>query len=152
MPSILRIEGDPVSWIVPDAEIEGVAQQLAQSGGPVTLQVVAPLRGRLVLSAQSAGSVALLAQPKVVGWIPSYFRVASAHLYVPSATGPTVDFPGYSLAQSADLDTLQQDVVAAMSDGSSIRVQVSDGIESGVLVLNGAALSFAVFCPPTPGA
>ena len=32
MTNILRIEGDPVSWVVSDAQFDSVAQQLAQSG------------------------------------------------------------------------------------------------------------------------
>jgi len=150
MHSILRIEGDPVSWILSSAEIEVVAEGLARSSDLVTLQVVAPLQGRLVLSAQSAGSFALLKQPETVGWIPSYFRAPTAFLYIPSATGPTADFPGYALAQSADLDRLERDIVTAMRDGTVITVEISDGTLSGVLVLNGAALRFAVLCPSAP--
>ena len=56
MYNVLRIEGDPASWILENAQIQAVAQELAGSSGPVTLQVVAPLQGRLVLSAKSAGS------------------------------------------------------------------------------------------------
>ncbi len=41
--------------------------------------------------------------------------------------------------------------MAAMSQGTSLTVNVSDGTGSGVLVLNGAALTYVVLCPPTPG-
>jgi len=152
MYNVLRIEGDPASWILENAQIQAVAQELAGSSGPVTLQVVAPLQGRLVLSAKSAGSVVLLAPPGGVGWVPGGIRLPRAHLYVPSATGPTVEIPGYTLAQSADLGSLEQDIVAAMRDGTFLTVEIAEGSQSGILVLNGAALPLAVLCPPNPGA
>jgi hypothetical protein len=151
MYNVLRIEGDPASWILENAQIQAVAQELAGSSGPVTLQVVAPLTGRLVLSAKSAGSVALLAPPGGTGWIPGGIHLPHAHLYVPSATGPTAKIPGYTLAQSADLGTLEQDIVAAMRDGTFLTVEIAEGGQSGFLVLNGAALPLAVLCPPTLG-
>jgi len=42
--------------------------------------------------------------------------------------------------------------MAAMSQGTSLTVNVSDGTGSGVLVLNGAALTYVVLCPPTQAA
>jgi hypothetical protein len=151
MYNILRIEGDPVSWILENVQIQAVAQELAGSSGAVTLQVVAPLQGRLVLSPKSAGSVTLLAPPGGTGWIPGGIRLPRAHLYVPSATGPTAEIPGYTLAQSADLGTLEQDIVAAMRDGTFLTIEIAEGDQNGVLVLNGAALPLAVLCPPTRG-
>jgi hypothetical protein len=151
MYNVLRIEGDPASWILENAQIQAVAQELARSSGPVILQVVAPLTGRLVLSAKSAGSVALLAPPGGTGWIPGGIHLPRAHLYVPSATGPTAEIPGYTLAQSADLGSLEQDIVAAMRDGTFLTVDIAEGSQSGILVLNGAALPLAVLCPPNPG-
>jgi hypothetical protein len=151
MNTVLRIEGDPASWILYDATIEAVAQTLTQSGDPIVLPVVAPLQGRLVLSPRCAGSVALLA-PTGVGWVPGHFVMPASLLYVPSATGPTQDSPGYSLTQSVDLDALEQEIMAAMNDGTVITVEVSDGTASGLLVLNGAALPLVVLCPPSPPA
>jgi hypothetical protein len=150
MYTFLRIEGDPVAWILRDAQIQAVAQELCQSGDPVVLDVVAPLQGRLVLSAKSAGNVALLAPPPALGWTPGGIFLPRAHLYVPSATGPTAHTPPYTLGQSADLGPLEQDIVAAMRQGTFMTVEIAQGDQSGVLVLNGAALPLAVLCPPTP--
>jgi hypothetical protein len=151
MNNILCIEGDPASWVLADAQIQAVAAELGKSGDPVILDVVAPLKGRLVLSAKSAGSVVLLSPPGGAGWIPSGIHLPRAHLYVPSATGPTADAPGYALAQSADLAALEQDIVAAMRQGTFITVEIAAGLQNGVLVVNGAALPLAVLCPPNPG-
>jgi hypothetical protein len=149
MDSILRIEGDPASWVLQDADHTAVVQELSHSD-PVALQVVAPLRGRLVLSPRSAGSVALFNPPGGIGWVPSDIKVPTALLYVPSATGPTKDAPGYALAPGADLGTLEQRIVAAMREGSVLTVEVSDRLGSGVLTLNGAALLLVVLCPAAP--
>jgi hypothetical protein len=152
MYNIMRIEGDPAIWVLDNVQIEEVARELGQSGRPVALDVVAPLKGRLVLSAKSVGSVALLGPPSGVGWTPGGIILPRAHLYVPSATGPTAQEPGYALAQSADLHKLEHDIVTAMRGGTMVTVGVSDGLEDGVLVLNGAALPLAVLCPPSrPG-
>jgi hypothetical protein len=150
MYNILHIEGDPASWVLDDVQIQTVAQELGQSGRPVILDVVAPLKGRLVLSAKSAGSVALLGPPSGVGWTPGGIILPHAHLYVPSAAGPTVQAPGYALAQSADLTKLEHDIVTAMRHGTFITVEVAEGLQDGILVLNGAALPLAVLCPPSP--
>jgi hypothetical protein len=149
MYNVLRLEGDPASWILYDATIEALARRLNESGDPVALQVVDPLQGRLVLSPRCAGSVALLAPPGGVGWVPGHIMLPAAHLYVASVTGPTQDFPGYALASSVDLDGLERKIMAAMDEGTVITVEVSDGTESGVLMLNGAALPLVVLCPPS---
>jgi hypothetical protein len=150
MYTILRLEGDPVSWILSGVEVQTLAHELGQADTPVTVQTAAPLHGRLVLCARTAGSVALLEPPGAPGWIPSYIRMPGAHLYVSSATGPTSDFPGYALAPSADLDALELSIAEAMHHKTMMTVEVSDGANNGVLVLNGAALRLAVLCPPTP--
>ena len=118
MNNVLRIEGDPVSWILYDATIEALAQRLTQSGDPIALRVVAPIQGRLVLSPRCAGSVALLAPPGGGGWAPGHIMLPASHLYVASATGPTQDFPGYALASSAELSVRR---------GSSLRTRSSTG-------------------------
>ena len=149
MDSILRIEGDPASWVLQDADHTAVVQELSKSD-PVALQVVAPLRGRMVLSPRLAGSVALFHPPGGIGWVTSDITVPTALLYVPSATGPTRQSPGYALASGADLGALEQRIVAAMRDGSVLTVEVSDHLGSGVLTLNGAALLLVVLCPAAP--
>ena len=64
-------------------------------------------------------------------------------LYLPSLTGPTQDSPGYPLAPGTDLAAQEQDIIAAMSGRTFLSIQVAD-IPGGVVLLNGAALDFAV--------
>jgi hypothetical protein len=151
MHNILRIAGDHASWILEDAQIETVAQELSNTGRPVTLEVIAPLAGRLVLSAKSAASVALLGPPEGAGWTPGGAVLPRAHLYVPSGAGPTKAAPGYTLAPSTDLGQLERDISAAMHHGAFLTVKIIEGIQDGLLMLNGAVLPFAVLCPPSPG-
>jgi hypothetical protein len=75
-------------------------------------------------------------------------------LYLPSPTGPTQDFPGYPLDRNTDLAAQKQDIIAAMSGHTFLSIQVAD-IQRGVVLLNGAALDFAVlarFTADPPGA
>jgi hypothetical protein len=64
-------------------------------------------------------------------------------LYLPSPTGPTQDSPGNPLDPNTDLAALEQDIIAAMSGRTFLSVQVAS-IPGGVVLLNGAALDFAV--------
>jgi hypothetical protein len=144
--TVLRIEGDPATWVLgANSPAEVLQQDLISQSGPVTVEVVSPLVGRLVLSTQSVAHVALLTPG--AGWIPGGAIQPRALLYVPSPAGPTLDSPGYTLPASLDLAALEIDILAAMTDGTTIAVEVSDGIFSGPLLLNGAVLPFAVICP-----
>ncbi len=145
--SLIRIEGDPATWALgAGAPAQEILQALIGQSAPVTVDVEAPLKGRLVLSTRSVASVTLLAAP--VGWIPGGMIQPRALLYVPSPGGPAAESHGYTLAPSLDLAALESDLVTAMTDGTTIAVEVTDGIFSGTLVLNGGMLSFAVICPP----
>ena len=64
-------------------------------------------------------------------------------LYLPSPTGPTQDSPGYPLARNTDLAALERDIIAAMSGGTFLSIQVAD-TQGGVVLLNGAAVDFTV--------
>ncbi len=64
-------------------------------------------------------------------------------LYLPSLTSPTQDSPGYPLEPNTDLAALERHIVAAMSEGTVLSIQVAD-IQGGVVLLNGATLGFAV--------
>jgi hypothetical protein len=148
MPSILQIEGDPARWVLgANSPADVVQQALTSQDGPVTVNVDAPLKGRLILSTQSAASVAVLTP--TVGWIPGGAIESRAAVYVPTPTGPASPDPGYTLQASADLAALENDIVAAMTDGTTIAIPVTDGIFSGPLMLNASALPFVVLCQPT---
>ena len=57
----------------------------------------------------------------------------------------------YLLPLSADLAALEAQIAAAMGGGTTLTVDFTGPADPGVVVLNGAALSFAVLCPATPG-
>lgn len=148
MTSVLRIQGDPTGWAVDANSPAHVIQQaLVSQHGPVTVNVEAPLKGRLILSTRSVASVAVLMPP--AGWLPGGAIQPRATLYVPSPAGPTTQNHGYTLQASADLATLERDIVAAMTDGAAIEVPVADQASMGSLVLNGRTLPFVVLCPPS---
>jgi hypothetical protein len=138
--SVLRIQGDPTLWALPGTE--PATPPWSDSSDPVVLQVIGPLVGTLILSPRRAGSLALVPPPLGPGWVPT-FTMVSPFLYIPSADG--VASPGYVLdPPDTDLGTLQQDIVAAMRDSTVLTVSVSSIARSGVVILNGAELPFAV--------
>jgi hypothetical protein len=150
MTSVLQIEGDPASWALgPDSPADVIQQALISQADPITVNVTAPLKGRLILSTRSVTSVAILAAP--IGWIPGGAIELRATLYVPSPTGPTTESHGYALQASADLASLESDIVTALTDGTTIAIPVIDSTFTGPLLLNGETLPFVVLCPPTAG-
>ena len=151
MPSILRIEGDPTSWNLPTAIEPG---QVTASSGPLALDVSEPLAGRLLLSPQSAGSVVFL-QTLVPphGVVPNGLILSVPCLYLPSVTGPDPHSSPqryYTLPLSVDLAGLEADILAAMTGGTLVTVEVTGPVAAGFAVLNGGALPFVVLCPRTP--
>jgi hypothetical protein len=148
MTSVLRIQGDPASWAVgANSPADMIRQALISQGGPITVNVEAPLKGRLILSTRSVASVALLMPP--TGWLPGGAIQPRATLYVPSPVGPSTDRHGYTLQASADLAALESGIVTAMTDGTTIEIPVADQASMGSLLLNGGTVPFVVLCPPT---
>jgi hypothetical protein len=147
MTSVLQIEGDPASWALDaNSPADVIQQALISRGGPITVNVAAPLKGRLILSTRSVTSVAVLTAP--AGWIPGGAIQLRATLYVPSPTGPTTASHGYTLQPSADLASLESDIVTALTDGTTIAIPVADGEFAGSLLLNGGTIPFVVLCSP----
>lgn len=146
--SILRIEGDPTSWILSE-QIE--AERLTASSGPVALQVSEPLAGTLLLSPRSVRSVVLISQLLDRGHIPNGVILLESCLYVPSTTGPDphANPPRYYLF-SGDFAAVEAKITAAMRDGTFVTVDVIGPADPGAVVLNGGALSFVVLCPAPP--
>ena len=132
------------------------ARQVAASGDPVVLAVSEPLAGRLLLSPRSAGSLVFF-QPAMDphhGVVPNGVRLPGQCLYVPSTTGPDPHSnPAryYLLPSGTDLAALEREIKAAMSRGTTVSVDFAGPDEPGVVVLNGAALPFAVLSSPTAG-
>jgi hypothetical protein len=137
--SLLRIEGDPTSWGLTSA------RPGSQDWGsePVALATMGPLVGTLVLSPR-VGSFALLPPPPGDGWVPAVKAVAP-FLYIPTPAGLSAESPGYWLAAPDDnLAALQEKIMAAMQHGTALTVQINTPGGGGVIVLNGAELSFVV--------
>ncbi len=149
----IRIEGDPTSWTLAAPVDPG---QVTVSTGAVALEISEPLAGRMLLSPRSAGSVVFLqpaASPRH-GVVPNGVRLPEQCLYVPSATGPDPHSNPpryYVLPRSADLAALETQIAAAMSEGTILSVDFTGPADPGVVVINGASVSFAVLCPATPG-
>jgi hypothetical protein len=140
----LQIGTDPTAWVLEDAEPDAVAAQLSQATGPVVLPVTGPLQGDLVISPPAAATISVQRPSPMHGAHPSHLAVPRwPVLYLPSPAGPAQDSPGYPLAPGADLAALKKDIIAAMSEGTFLSVQLAD-LPGGVVLLNGAALAFAV--------
>jgi hypothetical protein len=140
----LRIGTDPTAWVVENAEPDTVAAQLSQATGPVVLPVIGPLQGDLVVAPSAAATISVQRPSPVHGTHPSHIALTRwPVLYLPSSTSPTQDSPGYPLDPNTDLAALEQDIIAAMSGRTVLSIQVAD-IPGGVVLLNGAALGFAV--------
>jgi hypothetical protein len=146
--SFLRVEGDPTLWGL--AELD-VAPSLA-AHDPVALEVVSPLAGTLLLAPLRAGSI-VVSTPRAGpggGWVPCV-KLQSPYLYLPSTTGVAAHSPGYLLiAPDTDLETLKQDIMAAMREGTFHTVNVSFAGTTGVAMLNGAELPFVVLAAAEP--
>ena len=150
----LQTGNDPANWYFDSASYDAVAAALTPPGAPVTVDVIAPIKGQLVLNPRAAGGVALTLPVMPVGWNPSGLPLPSAPLlYVPSVTGPTAEAPGYILASGQDPAALKQEIVTAMTAGTTLTLTLDVPLPGkGVLALNGAALSFAVICSPVAAA
>ena len=140
----LRIGTDPTAWALENTEPNTVAAQLRQATGPVVLPVAGPLQGNLVVSPSAAATISVQRPSPGHGARPSHIALPRFPvLYLPSLTGPTKDSPGYPLAPGTDLAALEQEIIAAMTGRTLLSIQLAD-IPGGVVLLNGAALDFAV--------
>jgi hypothetical protein len=140
----LQIDGDPTLWWLRQPVDAG---ELTGPGGPQSIDVISPLNGTLLLSATSAASLALANPP--VGAIPTDAITPTPVLYLPLPGGFTDVSDGYPLPAGTDLEALKREITAAMSGGSRVAVGVHR-MDAQMLVLNGAALPFAIVCPANP--
>jgi hypothetical protein len=142
--TFVRIGTDPTVWVLENTDPNTVAAQLSQATGPVVLPIVGPLQGNLVVSPSAAATISVQSPSPTHTWHPSHIALPQwSVLYLPSLTSPTQDSPGYPLAPGTDLAAQEQDIIAAMSGGTVLSVQVAD-IQGGVVLLNGAVLDFVV--------
>jgi hypothetical protein len=151
MDAELRIGNDPAAWYFRPAGYDACAAGLAEPT-PFVVEVVAPLKGRLILNPRAAGKVALTLPINPVGWNPSGVCLPKSPLvYVSSAAGPTHKAPGYTLAPGYELAALEKDIIAAMTDQAMLTIRLeAEPSGRGVLALSGAALAYAVLCPAVP--
>lgn len=136
----LKIQGDPTSW-----GLAAAAPQNGWSDTPVAIPIITPVAGTLILNPARVGSFALTLAIYANGWIhgDEPVPVPSHNLYIPTTSGLSTHSNGYPLGLQADLPTLQQSILDAMTTGSMLPVGVeADGI--GMVILNGAQLPFAV--------
>jgi hypothetical protein len=144
-PLRLQIGTDPTSWVLQDVDEDPLTQELSQATGPIVLPVAAPLQGRLVLSPQYAATVSLHRPPANVGAHPTgVIGPATPVVYLPSGTAATPESLGYALGPETDLAALEQNIIAAMTSGTRLALQISSVSGGGLLVLNGATLAFVV--------
>ena len=141
MTSYLQIVGDPTKWW-PDQPFS--ASQL--TGQPVSIQIVSPVHGYLVLSPRAADvAVFELSQAP-----PAVLSIQVPGIYVPTAAGLAVGHAGYQLPASADLGNLAGQITTSMRGGSSQTIALGGTASGGTLVLNGATLPFAVVFQGAP--
>jgi hypothetical protein len=135
MTSYIQIAGDPTKWW-PEQPFN--ASLLA--GQPVSVQIISPVTGFLVISSRAAG-VAVFELNQAA---PADLNLPAPGIYVPSATGLSAGHTGYDLPASVDLGTLAGQLATLMRDGGSQTITLGGASSGGALVLNGATLSFAV--------
>lgn len=142
--TFVRIGTDPTAWVLENTDPDTVAAQLSQATAPVVLPVVSPLQGDLVVSPSAAATTSVQGQSPTHNWHPSHIALPRwPVLYLPSLTSPTQASPGYPLAPGTDLAAQEQDIIAAMTAGTFLSIQVAE-IQGGVVLLNGAVLDFVV--------
>lgn len=145
MPSYIQIAGDPTMWW-PDEQFS--ASQL--TGQPVSIQIMSPVMGNLVISPRAAG-VAVFETNQAP---PEPLNIHVPGIYVPTAAGLAVGHAGYQLPASPNLGNLISQITTLMSQGSRQSITLGGNASGGTLVLNGATLSFAFVLfgsPPAVG-
>lgn len=141
----IQIGSDPTVWML--RESVGTPA-LSQPGQPVTVATTHPLVGTLLISPQGLVSAVLTELP--VGAIPIDAQLPASYLYLPAAAGLDLRSPGYALPAGTDVAGLQAKITGAMTRGGFVSVPVTAGARSGLLVLNGATLSFALLVQSSP--
>lgn len=136
--SILQIQGDPTSWALRDTSADDPHWR-----EPVAIEIVAPVKGTLVLSPARVGSFSLVRPDDHDGWMPAVEPVFP-HLYTPSPNGLTTASPGYYLLSSTNLKDLEGEIMTAMRGKGSFLTVPINVVGGGNVVLNGAQLPFAV--------
>ncbi len=144
----INVDRDPTIWTLKNPIIDPA--EITRSSAPLALGVSRPLDGILLLSVKAAafvtlfpGSLDLIAP----GWIYDDLSGPSAFLYLPSvstsAAGPVL----YQVPAAITLAELQNIITTAMTSSQTVPVPFEVAGSVGQVVVNGAALPFAVIGP-----
>jgi hypothetical protein len=142
--ALVHIDDDPVAWQLTGEQADALWAAVSQSGAPAAVDVVAPYRVRLIVSPQAAGSVALVDPSETIGWVPSDILAPSPRLYVPGHVSSAGQPAWYLLAAGTDVNALEQNLIAALRDGTTVQFELIGSSPAGRLLLNGATLSHLV--------
>jgi len=141
--SFLQISGDPTQW-----GLREIVPTNPGWTGPVSLPIILPVEGTLVLSPTKVGGMALSYPDEQNGWMPA--AVTAPQLYIPTTTGLKKGGDGYLLAApDNNPQALVEKLLTTMRDGSTVSV-ARDIVRGGVVIINGAVLPFAVVMPIGP--
>jgi hypothetical protein len=152
----MSIEGDPTIWALKDPITD--PDEIAGSSVPLALNVISPLNGILLLSVQAAAFVTLFPQsgnppnPMPMGWIPGDLQQPSPFLYLPSVSTPASHPVCYQMPAATTLAAVQGKIATAMNDAATTTLSFEVADTVGYVVINGAALPFAVIGPPSVSA
>src|ERR1700722_7310109 len=95
MSCYLQIEGDPAKWWIQD---QVPANELT-AGKPLTVTILAPIEGILVLSPRSA---TVAASPVPPGPPPAALAFPGEIVSLPAPAGPSAGHVGYEVAAGVD--------------------------------------------------
>lgn len=148
----MNIDRDPTIWTFRNPISDPA--EITRSSEPLALGVRKPLDGILLLSVRAAAFVTLFPgslgpfSPTQTGWIYDDMAKGSLFLYLPSvsipaATGPVL----YQMPATTTLAELQNTITTAMTSSQRIPISFEVGGSIGQVVVNGAALPFAVIVP-----
>ncbi len=151
---VINIAGDPTSWWTESlTDANALVEELAQ--GAANVPIYFPVKGNLLISKLATVTSIGVVRPQ--SWIPSDLTAPTPLLYLPSPAGISAVNLGCELPVGTNLDQLASDITSAMDNNGTVTTSVTASVTesltgSGVARLNGALLTFAVLCPPTPPA
>jgi hypothetical protein len=164
----LKISGDPITWTASDDGALAKAEAAVNNGTTIVLDVVEPLAGRLVLCGRNVSAVTALTVFPTGGWVPSHYFFTTSVAPVGSAPGPrnpAYAFAyllgdgasdkgplGYPLGDDADLNVIEEQVLAALAGGKTTDIPVGIPSQPGSVVVNGTVLGGVVLVPADPAA
>jgi hypothetical protein len=139
---VLRVVGDPTNWGLLDV----VPPRPGPGDDPISLAVIGPLAGTLLLSPRHAAGLVFTTPDYNDGWMPA-MAIPFPFLYLPSTLGVHATSPIYELVPGVTPSELEDEVMGAMRAGTRITVELATIGLPDYLVINGAELPFVVIGP-----